>query len=66
MATPAELSRRLHRISPRVARPLERQGLLLRDSEHEYLDFESGEALDQLIGASVHAHIRGREAAEPS
>ena len=30
---------------------LERQGLLVRDAESDYLDFEPGEALDQLIGA---------------
>ena len=38
--TPAELVRLLHTISTRVARLLERQGLLVRDVESEYLDFE--------------------------
>ena len=54
--TPAELVRLLHTISTRVARLLERQGLLVRDAESEYLDFEP-EAFEQLIGASIHYRI---------
>ena len=50
--------RRARRPTPaELARLLERQGLLVRDPEHEYLDFELGEALDQLIGASIHYRI---------
>lgn len=54
--TPAELVRLLHTISTRVARLLERQGLLVRDAESGYLDLEP-EAFDQLIGASIHYRI---------
>jgi hypothetical protein len=36
---------------------LERQGLLVRDAESDYLNFEPGEALDQLIGASIRYRI---------
>ncbi len=54
--TPAELVRLLHTISTRVARLLERQGLLVRDAASEYLDFEP-EAFEQLIGASIHYRI---------
>ncbi len=56
-SAPDELAKLLHTISKRVARLLERQGLLVRDPEHSYLDFEPGEALDQLIGASIHYRI---------
>ena len=54
--TPTELVRLLHTISTRVARLLERQGLLVRDAESEHLDFEP-EAFEQLIGASIHYRI---------
>ena len=36
---------------------LERQGLLVRDAESGSLDFEPGEALDHLIGASIRYRI---------
>ncbi len=55
--TPAELVRLLHTISHRVAGLLERQGLLVRDVDSDYLDFEPSEALDQLVGASIHYRI---------
>ena len=55
--TPAELARLLHTIIRRVAWLLERQGLLVRDPEHDYPDFEPGEALEQLIGASIHYRL---------
>ena len=55
--TSAELVRLLHTISTRLARLLERRGLLVRDAESDYLDFEPGEALDQLIGASIRYRI---------
>ena len=54
---PAELARLLHTISKRVARRLERGGFLVRDPEHEHLDFDPADALDQLIGASIHYRI---------
>ena len=47
----------LHTISKRVARRLERGGFLVRDPEHEHLDFDPADALDQLIGASIHYRI---------
>ena len=47
----------LHTIGKRVARRLEQGGFLVRDAEHDYLDFEPAEALDQLIGASIHYRI---------
>ena len=43
------IARLLHTISKRIARRLERGGFLVRDPEHDYLDFEPAEALDQLI-----------------
>lgn len=55
--TPAELVRLLHTISTRIARLLEQQGLLVRDAESDYLDFEPGEVFDQLAGASIHYRI---------
>ena len=55
--TPAELARLLHTIGNRVARCLEQGGFPVRDPEHEHLDFEPAEALDQLIGASIHYRI---------
>ena len=55
--TSAELARLLHTISKRIAWRLERGGFLVRDPEHDYLDFEPAEALDQLIGASIHYRI---------
>ena len=55
--TSAELARLLHTIGKRVARRLERGGFLVHDPEHEHLDFEPAEALDQLIGASIHYRI---------
>ena len=56
-STPVELVRLLHTISTRVARLLERQGLLVRDAESDYLDFEPGGVFDQLVGASIHYRI---------
>ena len=47
----------LHTIGKPVARRLERGGFLVRDPAHDYLDFEPREALDQLIGASIHYRI---------
>ena len=55
--TPIELARLLHTISTRLARVLERQGLLVRDPDHDFLDFEPGGAFDQIVGASIHYRI---------
>jgi hypothetical protein len=55
--TPTELAKLRHRTGKRVARLLERQGLLVRDPDHAFLDFEPSEALDQLTGASIHYRI---------
>ena len=52
--TPAELTKLLHTIGQRVARLLERLGPLVRDADSDHLDFEPGEAFDQLVGASIH------------
>lgn len=51
--TASELAQLLHRIGVRVARLLERQGLLIRDPDHACLDLEPGEAFSQLVGASI-------------
>ena len=57
--TPAqtELQRLLHTIAIRVARAVERQGLLLRDDPTPSLDLESADGFDQLLAASVHYRI---------
>lgn len=55
--TPAELTKLLHTIGQRVARLLGRLGLLVRDADSDYLDFEPGEAFDRLVGASIHYRI---------
>ena len=55
--TPAELTKLLHTIGQRVARLLERLGPLVRDADSDHLDFEPGEAFDQLVGASIHYRI---------
>ena len=36
---------------------LGRLGLLVRDADSDYLDFEPGEAFDRLVGASIHYRI---------
>jgi hypothetical protein len=55
--TNAELTKLLHTISHRLARLLERLGLLVRDREDPYLDLQPTDAFDQLIGASIHYRI---------
>ena len=47
----------MHTIGQRVARLLERLGPLVRDADSDHLDFEPGEAFDQLVGASIHYRI---------
>ena len=53
--TRAELTKLLHTIGQRVARLLERLGLLVRDADSDHLDFEPGEAFDHLVGASIRS-----------
>jgi hypothetical protein len=55
--TNAELTRLLQTISHRLALPLERLGLLVRDREDPYLDLQPADAFDQLIGAPIHYRI---------
>ena len=55
--TQPELQRLLHTIAIRVARAVERQGLLLRDDPTPSLDLESADGFDQLLAASVHYRI---------
>ena len=55
--TRAELTKLLRTIGQRVARLLERLGPLVRDADSDHLDFEPGEAFDQLVGASIHYRI---------
>ena len=57
--TPAqtELQRLLHTIAIRVARALEKQGLLLRDDDTPTLDLEPADGFEQLLGAAVHYRI---------
>ena len=53
--TRAELTKLLRTIGQRVARLLERLGPLARDADSDHLDFEPGEAFDQLVGASIRS-----------
>ena len=55
--TRAELTKLLRTIGQRVARLLERPGPPVRDADSDHLDFEPGEAFDQLVGASIHYRI---------
>ena len=52
-----ELQRLLHTIAIRVARALEKQGLLLRDDDTPTLDLEPAGGFEQLLGAAVHYRI---------
>jgi hypothetical protein len=51
----AELQTLVERLAERVGRSLERQGLLVRDTENEFLEFgpAAGGAMDDLIGHSI-------------
>ena len=51
----AELSRLVGQISERVGRHLERRGLLVRDAENAYLEWDGEEAspLDDLVGHAI-------------
>ena len=53
--TSDELSQLTHTIAHRLARYLERQGLLVRDAEHSYLTLENADEdpMDQLRGHSI-------------
>jgi hypothetical protein len=57
--TNAELTQIIHTIAHRLARYLERQGLLVRDAEHRYLALESSveDLMDQLRGHSITYRI---------
>ena len=53
-----ELNELAHKIGHRVARSLERQGLLQRDAENSYLELDTDEQpMDQLIGNSISYRI---------
>ncbi len=51
----AELQALVERLAERVGRSLERQGLLVRDTENDFLEFgpAAGGAMDDLIGHSI-------------
>ncbi len=55
----AELTQLTHSIAHRLARYLERQGLLVRDAEHSYLELEGLDEvpMDQLRGHSITYRI---------
>ena len=57
--TPAALQELLERITHRVARHLERRGLLVRDAESTYLQWDDEDArpLDELLGSAVTYRI---------
>ena len=55
--THAELHCLFHAIATRVTRALEKQGLLLRDTETHALDLEPADGFEQLLGAAVHYRI---------
>jgi len=57
--TSAELTQLTHTIAHRLARYLERQKLLVRDAEHNYLALESSDEdpMDQLRGHSITYRI---------
>jgi len=57
--TSAELTQLTHTIAHRLARYLERQGLLVRDAEHSYLALEGldEDPMDQLRGHSITYRI---------
>ncbi len=57
--TSAELAQLTHTVAHRLARYLERQGLLVRDAEHSYLALESSDEdpMDQLRGHSITYRI---------
>lgn len=56
---PDELLQLLHTISHRIARCLEKQGLLVRDMDSSYLDLEPGNAspLDTVLGHAITYRI---------
>ena len=57
--TSAELTQLTHSIAQRLARYLERQGLLVRDAEHSYLALEGldEDPMDQLCEHSITYRI---------
>ena len=56
--TPAELNQLIEQISQRIARHLERRGLLVRDDENSYLEWDGETSpMDDVIGHSVTYRI---------
>ena len=57
--TPAELDLLVHTLSDRIARHLERRGLLVRDHENDFLTCDASDAstLDDLRGHSIPYRI---------
>lgn len=55
MPTAAALDLLVHTLSERIARHLERRGLLVRDLEHDFLTLGAGDdsTLDELRGHSI-------------
>ena len=55
----AELERLVHTLSERIARHLERRGLLVRDQEHDFLTVEASDdsTLDELRSHSIPYRI---------
>jgi len=60
--TAVDMATLVHRISERVGRHLERRGLLVRDAESAWLDFdtERGSAMDDLAGPGCVPHCSTR------
>ena len=57
--TPAALDLLVHTLSERIARHLERRGLLVRDDEHDFLTFDASDdsTLDELRSHSITYRI---------
>ena len=57
--TPAELDLLVHTLNDRIARHLERRGLLVRDHENDFLtcDASDDSTLDELRGHSIPYRI---------
>ena len=58
-STKTELEMRVHTLSDRIGRHLERQGLLMRDLDHSYLALEphDDDGLAQVLGSSITYRI---------
>ena len=62
--TPAALDLLVHTLSDRIARHLERRGLLVRDAENDFLTVDASDdsTLDELRGHSIPYRIALRSA----